>query len=258
MRILFSSKKAEKRWLATFADLITLLLTFFVIMLGMAQVDLERFKHAIQSLRRDRGVEENSPEFVSEGDSLATGDFHESNKVKTVEFTDLEHVDSKISILKTEVSEDLTELMTQLQNIVKKNKLEGKVKLEASKNGIRLRVKGKLLFDSGKAELKPDAWQLINGISIALKKNDFYLLVEGHTDTRPITTAQFPSNWELSGARAASVIRYMIDKGVNKSKLSAIGYADNYPLATNNTSEGRHLNRRVEFIFTKYPTRVVI
>ena len=116
-----------------------------------------------------------------------------------------------------------------------------------------------MLFDAGQADIRYDALRFINGIGDALKKNDFFLLVEGHTDSSPITTDKFPSNWELSGARASSVIRYLIDiSGIMKNRLSAVGYADNYPIAINSLPAGRSLNRRVEFIFTKHPTRVVI
>ncbi|MBN2011851.1 OmpA family protein [candidate division KSB1 bacterium] len=251
--------KGEKRWMATFADLITLLLTFFVIMLGMARVDIERFQQAIKSLRKDRGITEEMENIDAGVDSLLSMNATEGEDFKEMKFSDLEHIDSEIEAKKANMEEDLVDMLEALERIVKENKLEGDVSLETSQNGIRLRVKGKLLFDVGEANIRYEALRFINSIGDALKKNQFFLLVEGHTDSSPITTDKFPSNWELSGARASSVIRYLIDVvGIEKKRLSAIGYADNYPIALNTTPAGRSLNRRVEFIFTKNPTRVVI
>ena len=86
----------------------------------------------------------------------------------------------------------------------------------------------------------------------------YFLLVVGHTDSLKISTVQFPSNWELSSARASAVVRYRINHGIDNNRLSGIGHAYNFPLATNLTPEGRDLNRRVEFIFTRVPLRSVI
>lgn len=220
---------SEKRWLVTFSDLATLLLTFFVMLLGIANVDLERFRQVVQSLNEDRGV-------------------------KYVPF-DNPHLDKEKA---EEYKQEFNQMMEQLNKVIYDNKLQGEVSLEASNNGIRLRVMGKLLFDSGDAILKSNAMDFIGGLADALTRYKFFLLVEGHTDSRPIHTSQFPSNWELSGARAACVIRQLKEAGIDPKRLSAIGYADNYPIASNGDAEGRAKNRRVEFIFTKFPTRVVI
>ena len=89
-----------------------------------------------------------------------------------------------------------------------------------------------------------------------MNKFNFYLTVEGHSDNQPIKTERFPSNWELSAARASSVLRTIVGMGVPPRRVSAVGYASNYPIASNSTEEGRNKNRRVEFVFTKKPLRV--
>ncbi len=248
----------NKRWMATFADLITLLLTFFVIMLGMARVDIERFQQALNSLRKDRGVDENMKNIDAGADSLLSMNSSSRDDADDISFADLIRGDTHVYVNKAEVEKDLQEMMAALEQLVKENNLENDVSLELSPNGIRLRVKGKIMFDPGHAEIKPIAFRFINGIAKALRKSEFFLLVEGHTDSTPIATSKYPSNWELSGARACSVIRHLINRGIDKFRLSAIGYADNYPIAINSVEGGRSLNRRVEFIFTKFPTRVVI
>lgn len=262
-----SANKTQKRWLMTLSDLVTLLLTFFILMLGMAQVDLERFKKSIQSLREDRG---SKPVAFDISDSLLTKSQENlsaqnsemidliANMIKEFEQSEQDFTTVKSNAGPAELKQQFEKMLEQLKQVISENNLEGDVELEVSKNGIRLRVRGKLLFDSGQANLKPNATKFIDGIADALKKYGFFLLVEGHTDSRPITTSKYPSNWELSGARASNVVRYLINSGIEAKRLSAIGYADNYPIASNKTLKGRILNRRVEFIFTHYPTRVVI
>ena len=121
--------------------------------------------------------------------------------------------------------------------------------------GIRMRIKGALLFDPGKAALKKTALPLIDSLAEVLYKRGYYLLVEGHTDASPISTERFPSNWELSGARAAAVLRHLIVTGIDSKRLTCVGLADSYPLAENDSEQGRAENRRVEFVLTKQPFR---
>ncbi len=252
MHITDQNKKQEKRWLATFADLITLLLTFFVILLAMANIDNKRFEQAIDSLREARGI---PPSF--QGITEVKLDSVKKDIQLKNEPSSLDKADSTIR-QSIDVKLDLQNMMKKLKQIIHKNKLGAEVSLEGSRQGIRLRVKGKMLYESGATSMKENAKRFIDGIADALKMNNFYLLVEGHTDSLPITTPKYPSNWELSSARATSVIRYLIAAGINTKRLSAIGYADNYPLVPNTSTESLFLNRRVEFVFTLHPTRVVI
>src|SRR5690606_8321240 len=107
----------------------------------------------------------------------------------------------------------------------------------------------RILFDSGQAELKPDGLPFLDKISLLLSKIPNYVRVEGHTDNRPISTVQYPSNWELSGARASSVIRHILDSGeFNPSRFIAAGYGDTRPIVPNTSSENWQKNRRVEIV----------
>ena len=109
-----------------------------------------------------------------------------------------------------------------------------------------------LLFDSGSATLQPGADQLLNEVAQLLNLDPTHpITVEGHTDNQPIATAQFPSNWELSTARATNVVRFLISRGVNRYRLGAVGYADLHPIASNATAAGRAHNRRVEIVLMR-------
>jgi chemotaxis protein MotB len=116
------------------------------------------------------------------------------------------------------------------------------------KGSIELRIKEKILFESGAANLRQKGKNVLEKLIPVLKKDQYFITVEGHTDNIPISTARYPTNWELSAARAAQVVRFLIAQGIDPQKTRAIGYADTKPLATNATIQGRAKNRRVSLI----------
>ena len=118
----------------------------------------------------------------------------------------------------------------------------------ATANEVNLVIKDDVLFAEGSSDLTPLGRSVLDGIALMLKKNDYPVSVEGHTDNIPIHTAQFPSNWELSSFRATNVARYFIQRGVASRRLRAIGYADTRPVADNDTEAGRARNRRVSLV----------
>lgn len=123
------------------------------------------------------------------------------------------------------------------------------VKLIKSDKGIIIRVNNKVLFDEGAASIKPDAEGTLNEIIKVLTKIDNPVIIEGHTDSTPIKNAKYPSNWELSTARATNIISYIMKQGViSPKRLSAVGYGEYMPIANNTTISGRMLNRRVDII----------
>jgi chemotaxis protein MotB len=120
------------------------------------------------------------------------------------------------------------------------------VDVSVIKGRINLRVKDNILFSSGNSDLSPAGQGLLNRLADRLKAGNYPIAVQGHTDNRPIHTAQFPSNWELSAGRAAAVVQQLISHGVQPDRLSAIGFADTHPIASNDTPAGRAENRRVD------------
>jgi len=133
------------------------------------------------------------------------------------------------------------------------------VKLQMMEKGLVITVVGDLVFDSGKAKIRPEAFDLLTKVSTILKDNmaQFNVGIEGHTDNIPIKQSGWKSNWELSSARALSVLHYLAnDQGIQPERLSAIGYGEYRPLVSNDTSEGRKQNRRVEIVILPNITKV--
>lgn len=119
--------------------------------------------------------------------------------------------------------------------------------------GVTLRLDESLLFDSGRAQLTESGREVLQALDEVVLDFDGEISVEGHTDNVPINTQRFPSNWELSSARAISVVRFLQRQGVDPSRLRAVGYADSRPLANNDTAAGRAANRRVELLLRDLP-----
>jgi len=117
---------------------------------------------------------------------------------------------------------------------------------------IIIRIKGTILFPSGDVELFEEAIPIFDDIySLFNKYADYNIDIKGYTDDTPISSARFPSNWELSAVRATTVLRFFIDQGINPGRMSATGYSDLFPIASNDTVQGRAQNRRVEFVLEK-------
>lgn len=121
----------------------------------------------------------------------------------------------------------------------------GQVKLIRSTAGLGVEINARVLFAPGQATVQEGSGRVLEAVARALKETDHRIQVEGHTDSIPILTERFPSNWELSAVRASSVVRLLIGNGVEAARLTALGYGDNRPVETNDTEEGRMRNRRV-------------
>ena len=201
-------------WMATFADMVTLLMVFFVLFYSVEKDNTEKFKSAI-----DMMVEEDGP------DGLA----------KIMQVMDA-----------TEVMQNLKEMRDATLAAQAEETVEDK---------IVLRVPGLNLFKKGGAKLSPAARPVLDEIVkiIKTKGKKHKIFIQGHTDDVPIHTVKFESNWELSAIRATAVLRYFFDKGIDPERLTATGYADTFPMVSNNTKEGRAKNRRIEFVLEKMP-----
>ncbi len=224
-------QKADKghangeRWLLTYADLITLLLAFFVVMYSMSKVETQRFVDLAGSMQRAFNIPvlKGSDEAVSVGEQGAT-------RIST----DFERISSEMAAL--------TKQMGIAQN----------VEVTMSREGIIIRVSGNLLFDSGRADLKDDALPVLAAITKRVRSMPNELRVEGHTDNIPISTPFYPSNWELSSARALAVTRYLVDNGISPRRPGSIGFGEYRPVVPNDTRDNRAKNRRVDIVIA-YP-----
>lgn len=155
------------------------------------------------------------------------------------------------SLKKQENEKRVNDMSTYVEDVINKTKLSDNAIVMRGQNGVRIRVAGFVMFEAGKSEIKSKMFSFLDTIAEGMKKFDYNLLIEGHTDNMPIRTEKFPSNWELSSTRATSILRYLADKKIDPQRLAAIGYADQYPIFPNTTEDGRAKNRRVEFVFTE-------
>lgn len=163
----------------------------------------------------------------------------------------------KIKELSRQLNE-LSDAKRRLEEVLSTEIQDRQVALEMMEKGLVITVVGDVLFDSGKAGIRPEAYNILDKIAGVLKVNVPKLKVgiEGHTDNQPIRFSGWKSNWELSSARALSVLHYLIEqKGIAPGRISAIGYGEYHPVASNDTKEGRQANRRVEIVILPQLTK---
>ncbi len=247
-------------WMMTYADLMTLLLVFFVLLFSISTVKKEQFASTIRSFQLAIGESGGSliplpeelrapaqtlPDVMSQPDS-AVGSQPEAI-IPQPEVI-------KVPIV-PEVDKDapLKPVAQSLKDVFSAMGVKDAVEVGAPKNGkINIRVKGEVLFQSGDASFDRNMMPVLDGILETLESNaDLVIDIQGHTDNVPIETTAFPSNWELSAVRATTVLRYLVRGGINPERLTATGYGDALPIASNNTLEGRAENRRIEFVLEK-------
>lgn len=220
-------------WMATFADMVTLLLCFFVLLLSFAEQSEEKYRDALGSLKGAFGARE----LRAVSDDMAM--FNTSNAAKD---------------LAAKISHDERLLLGVVMRIKSLLEEEDDVKLKegagvtADRDGVVFSANSSAMFKPGAAELAPGATRILDNVIRVLKDYKLNLVVRGHTDDRPISTQKFPSNWELSAARAAVALDYIVNKGdIEISRAKAVGYADTRPAVPNDSAENRKKNQRVEF-----------
>ena len=249
-------KKGAPPWMATFADLSTLLMTFFVLLLSFSSMDVQKFRDMLGSVQSAFGVqfqERGTFQPVIKEPTKPSENKLQEQLIKDKLIPTPTRDDSR------EVAVESAAMADKVKELVEETKLAKEVEILKGKRGVRLRVKGGLFFQPGRAALKITAKPFLSGVAKILDKSKFYLIIEGHTDNLPIHTEVFPTNWELSAARATAVVRSLVQEGrISAKRLAAIGFGPYYPLASNRTPEGRRKNRRVEFIFTKLSPRVAV
>jgi chemotaxis protein MotB len=208
---------SDERWLITYADMITLLLAFFIIMYATAEDNYAKllamgqsFKNAFTLIPSDSsgGGEGLMPEYNSLIQALETIDTYLSDQIAS-----------------------------------------GEVQVDLNERGLQVRTLDNALFALGSADISPNAVEILDTVADAIIDLPNHIVVEGHTDDKPINTARFPNNWYLSSARASSVITYLqSQKGIDGNRLSGRGFGEFMPIADNNTAEGAALNRRIDII----------
>ena len=222
----------DETWLIPYADMLTLLLALFIVLFAMSNVDSTKFhelKRALESAFSG-GVG-----ILSSDTTIPKQDDDSLNMDSLTEF-----------ILE---EERLQQYKIMLDTYFQEQGLENFVTNIVTERGLQVTIQEMALFDSAKAQLRPEALQVITNLSVILSELDNYIEISGHTDNLPISTVEFPSNWELSVARSVNVIKYMLrNENLKPEKFSVVGYGEYRPIRSNLTAEGRASNRRVELL----------
>ena len=225
------------RWVISYADFVTMLLALFMVMFAVNGMDSKHIKDVNQSIEKvftQQSQNDNTKqENVKNSEILENGESILENNGKTV-------LEGKDGIFESE------QILEKLKDNIDINT---KTTLLKEPRGVVIRLNDTMLFDQGSAIIKPEALSTLENISAKLKEFDNPVLIEGHTDSTPIKNAKYPSNWELSTARATNIISYLIEKqNFPPNRLSAVGYGEYMPVADNNNSENKAKNRRVDII----------
>ena len=237
----------DERWLLTYADMITLLMALFMVLFSISSVNVSKFETLKETLQNAF-----SPKVLSGGGSiLPDGGASRSSQPPSQQPTPAavpQRLEDRAANDRHHEQEDFRRLKRQLDAYARSHGFSASIETLIDSRGLVIRLlTDDVLFDSGSAILKAEAGPLLAKIAALVNVDASHpISVGGHTDDVPIATGRFPSNWELSAARAAGVARFLTAHGVAATRLEATGVADQRPIATNTTEEGRSRNRRVE------------
>jgi chemotaxis protein MotB len=227
-----SSGGGSPGWMTTFSDLMSLLLTFFILLYSMSTVDAQKFRNITYSLQQAlTGMG---------GTSILEGEI--SNEMIPIDES-REIGDEMAGEL---ISNEILIMYEKVSTYLQENNLEANVAVKMNTQGVFVNINEAILFDLGSARLKDSGIELLKRLEGLVNDFDNDIVIEGHTDNIPINGNIYPTNWELSTARAVSVVRYLSEvERIDPSRLSARGYGEYSPIAPNDTQENRALNRRV-------------
>jgi len=238
-------------WLTTYSDMVTLLLTFFVLLFSMATVDKQKFQEVAYSLKSafmniSRGeifYNNNGEDIISILDDNMPDISEEQNSTNNNENNKAGLGDS----------DQISEFKEQVERLILEMDLGEYVQIIDNKTSLILRINSVILFDLGKADIKESGKETIRKIAELMKQLDTEIIVQGHTDNLPIKTSLYPTNWELSTKRATNVVLFLINECyLDPTRLTATGNGEYRPVAPNDTEENRQKNRRIDIVISKY------
>lgn len=222
-------------WLTTYADLMTLLLTFFVLLYSFSSIDAIKFKEISWSLAQALGGKTG---VINNGGNVGPVP---TNQNPGEGIKDNSNIGNKVG--------EVQQIFNQVSNEIKEKNLDTKIEIKEDLRGVVIELQEKILFDPGRADIKEESQLTLSKIADILNKYPNEILVEGHTDNIPINTGYYKTNWELSSDRAVKVARFLVEiKGLNPKRIQAVGCGEFRPIDTNETPEGRKKNRRVNIL----------
>jgi chemotaxis protein MotB len=227
-----NEEEGAPAWVVTFGDLMSLLLCFFVLLLSFSEMDRKKYKIVSGSLANAFGIQRDTPVF----------DSPKAQKIIGKEFDQ--------AVIINKIQEKLVKpIIVEIENNFQE--MKDLIEVDVSENQVAIRLMGETTFDLGKAEIRPQMLPLLVKIGALLKGTRGEIIIAGHTDNLPLRGGPYKSNLGLSMARAASVADFLLKKtSIEPEKISTMGFGEHRPLATNDTTQGREKNRRVEIILT--------
>jgi chemotaxis protein MotB len=247
----------DERWLLTYSDMITLLMALFIVMWAISSVNVSKFdqlKASLNSAFSGKVLPQNNSVLTGQRAAFAQDGAPVTSITQSSSQPAFTMKSIAASISAAAAHQDLQNLKRierQVESYARKHGFAGKIRTSVDERGLVVRLlTDEVLFDSGEAVLKSKSLPLLAEISTLLTRGGIsnHVRVEGNTDNVPISGGAFPSNWELSSARADAVLQFLLTHGVAPSRLSETGYADQNPVAPNATAEERGLNRRVDLV----------
>ncbi|WP_028987321.1 flagellar motor protein MotB [Thermicanus aegyptius] len=241
----------DETWLIPYADLLTLLLALFIVLFSLSEIDSQKvekmanafniaFRGAVGVLQYDQMIPTKVPNLTSNPAGSGSQNNFDQKEIERLQAYQQE-------------TAQLKKIMEEMNQYIEKNGLTNQLKTSLTNEGLLLTIGEDALFDSGKADILPQARKIAKEISVILEKSfPHEVSVSGHTDNRPIHNAEFQSNWDLSTARAVNFLNVILEnKNLSPDKFRVIGYGEYRPVADNNTERGRALNRRVEVLIAR-------
>jgi chemotaxis protein MotB len=225
-------------WIITFADMVTLLMVFFILLFAIGTIEQEKWREIKESLREALGADT--------VEQLGTRQGLDVLKTQVDEQT--VHAVDEVGAM---VNREMEDIITEVEEFVFKNKLAGEVRVSSDERGAVITISDVVLFPPGSAEMTPKGRTTLRQVFDLLKQFNYNVKVEGHTDNIPIHTLRYPSNWELSASRAAEVAHMLIDDGFPPERLSVEGFAEFRPKVPNTSAENRAINRRIEVVYQR-------
>lgn len=245
-------RENHDRWLVSYADFITLLFAFFVVMYAISSVNENKYRVLSGSLVNafQRNVSEVKQPAATIPSPVETDleldpepeEATDPARERADETPDLDEQEEKERFIR---QKKMRVMANDIMHVLAPLVQDGRVSVTQSVQGIAIEINASVLFSPGHAQLAENSIQTLRAVAAVVQGHEHEIQVEGHTDNIPIHTLHFPSNWELSTARASSVVRLFIGNGVNPQRLTAMGYGENRQVASNETPEGRARNRRV-------------
>ncbi len=242
----------HERWLITYSDLITLLLIFFIVMYSMSKVDMAKYEMLAESLH----LQFAKGDTIIEKHDGPAGDLKQGDQA-TPAPTDTPTPAPSASA-QAERERELQDLLSKVNQYIEENNLQAQVSAGNLQRGVVIKLNDMVLFDLGKADLKPASLPILDKLGSLFRSLDTKVSIEGHTDNLPLQTGSlYKDNLGLSQARSVSVIRYLLSTpGMNDRMFVSTAYGDTMPIAPNDTEENRAKNRRVEIVVLREPQKL--